>query len=74
MAAAFCGRIIFWSGMPGIWILRFVPIGGYVTFLLCCVAFVLVYAASMWLFGFNAEEKATVRNVFGKIKRMLHRG
>ncbi|MBQ7302715.1 MAG: lipopolysaccharide biosynthesis protein [Clostridia bacterium] len=59
--------------IAGYLMMRFVPIDGYVLFLLCCAAFVLVYAVSMWLFGFNAEEKATVTNVLGKIKRKLLR-
>ena len=53
--------------------LLLLPLGNILVFILKCLAFVLVYAAALWLIGLSREEKESIQAILHRlIKRHPH--
>lgn len=59
--------------LSGIIIWHYVPFDSIFKFAMCIVAYMLIYCASMWLFGMNEYEKDFVRNPVRKILKRRKR-
>ena len=54
----------------GYLILRFIAVPGSAwNLILCCVIYLAVYAAVMWLMGMNGYEKDMVKKIMAKLAR-----
>ncbi len=52
-------------------LLRFLPVSGLIWFLVKCAVFCIIYAALLWFWGINTEEKVRIGAVFGKIAKKV---
>lgn len=54
----------------GIIVIRFIAIDSVIKFILCAIAYTIVYCCSMWICGMNEYEKDLVRK---PIRKIMHR-